>query len=325
MLYILGIGAAAPQTTITNDLLKELNPTLGGLPSDFISERRSIVDLQLLKTNKGASSKDALLGAQIAPTDLSFEAAKAALERTGVAPESLGVVIGECSTPIQTCPSEGQRVAGKFGLKTPSYDILGGSGSFIVHLDTLRRWREERVPEYVLALTCHTPTHAIDYADSTAGYYLGDGAAAYVLSTKHASGLKVIDSDYSVDAKSHNLAYIEAQGHVRIQQNYVQEFVLPNVQKALARLKDVYGSHFKSSYFIGPQFDGSVASQCAVEAGFSPSKILTMRGRNGDCLGATTPMILSDAWNQVEPGSMIFIAQSGFGHTSGYAVLERAA
>lgn len=323
MLYILGIGAAAPQTTITNELLHELNPKLHTFSGGPINERRSIVDLDILRAQKGGSSKETLLNAKCSPTELGAEAARNALAASGITAESLGLVVGDCSTPVQTCPSEGQRVAGKLGVKVPSYDILGSTGAFLIHLDTIRRWKEEKISEYILGLTCHTPTHAIDYANSTAGYFFGDGAAAYVFSVKHKAGYRVIDSDYTIDAKASSLALIEAQGHLRFPESFISDHMLPSVERSLAHLKDVYGSQFSKSYFIGPQLDKRLSTDLAIGAGFSSDKILTNNGKNGDCLGASAPTILAETWNTVKPGSMVFIVQSGIGLDGGFAVLER--
>lgn len=325
MLYVLGLGAATPETVIDNSLLKELNPNFDAARFETesgILARRSGMPREYLLNSKGKTPGDALAACIKTPTDLSLESAMKALEVAKIQKEQIGLLIGDCATPVQTCPSEGQRLGSKLGIKVPAYDIIASAGAFIVHLATFARWKAERCPDYVIGVTSGVVTHTIDYSKGVAGSIFGDGAASYVLSTKHTGKLKLIDCGFTTEAHHSRDLRIESYGHLHIPDSYVSEFVRPHVKETIAKLKEKYGSSFADGKFIGAQCDPVESARAAIAAGFSEKNILSNGDRCGDMLGASVPSIVAECWDLFNKGEKLFVVQSGLGIASGFLVFE---
>ncbi len=325
MLYVLGLGVETPETVIDNSLLKKLNPSLDValLESDIgIRSRRSALPLEIIQNAGNVTPAEAFKAVTKTPSVMAHTSALRALECAGIQKEQIGLLIGDCATPTETCPSEGQRLGCSLGLKVPAYDIIAASGAFIVHLATLGRWNEDRCPEYVLGTTSGTITHTIDYTKGITGALFGDGAASYVLSTKHTGKLRVVETGFKVEAHHSRDLKVETYGHTRIPESYVSEFVRPHVAATITTLKKKYGSDFATSRFIGAQSDVLGSARAAIAAGFSEQSILSNGGTCGDMLGASIPAVLADSWSTLKKGEKIFVVQSGFGIASGHIVFE---
>ncbi|NMC61905.1 MAG: hypothetical protein GYA55_01915, partial [SAR324 cluster bacterium] len=136
MLNIIGIGSAYPDTVIHNeDLLK----TRGAhdftqlFPGAKIKARRSSLPLSYIEETGNTNTFAAQEVALISPTALGVKAAKDALESSGLQVGQLGLILGDTSTPIQTTPGEGQRIAGGLGIKGIAYDLVAASCSLSAH------------------------------------------------------------------------------------------------------------------------------------------------------------------------------------------------
>lgn len=325
VLYVLGVGAAAPDTVIDSDLLKRLNPSLdiGAVEGDLgIKTRRSALPRSYLEGSAPHAPREAFKANVKTPTDLAYEAARAALDAAGIASEQLGLIVGDCPTPVETCPSEGQRLGSRLGIKVPAYDLIAAGGAFVAHLATMSRWKEDRCPEFMLGMTSAVVTHAIDYSQGIAGALFGDGAAAYLVSARHRGKLKLIDGAFTAEPRHSRDVRIERYGSLRIPASYVAEFVRPQIRATLASLKDRYGALFGTAKFIGAQCDPAGSARSAIEAGFAEANLLDVGSTHGDMLGAGAPAVIAQAWNTLRKGERLFVVQSGLGIASGFLVFE---
>lgn len=320
-MYILGIGEAFPETRITNDLLVELQPSLRNnsiFQQCGITERRSVLSPKYIQSGDFSPS-EAEKHSLESPTDLAYRAAKIAIARAGIEPSQIGLVIGDCSTPVQITPSEGQRLAARFDLKIPAYDISSAQGAFIVHLDTLGSWKEERFPEYILCITTHTPTQCINYKEGIGGVLLGDGAAAYIVSMQVKGKLKYIQSQFSTNTSFTKKAFVDLYDFAYVDGNFINEVVRPGFSQAIESQSQSLKS---SGYFIGPQSDIAFVHERATQLGFSAQNIFTPGISYGEILGGSAPSAISLQWGSLKKGEFIYAFQAGMGLSSGSVTLQ---
>jgi len=194
VLNIIGIGTAVGQTALGEADFKQLeisgSDSLGA--NAFV---RSGLGRDYLAKTKNSEVNSVINENNQSPTDLGLAAALAAIADAGITTEQIGLVIGDCGTPWQTCPAEGQRVADRLGVKVPAYDLAGG-GIISQQIASLSRWRKDRVAEYALLVTTAVPTSRINFV--TGGperFHFGDAASACVVSTKHNGKLAVLDAE----------------------------------------------------------------------------------------------------------------------------------
>ena len=209
-MYLLGVGSAFPSNTLSDGMLHDLGTSCSVSEQQIIErvgvrERTVSLPIEFVRSSHGADIVEARKASIISPTALGAEAASRALGRAGISIEQIGLIIADCATPYQTCPSEAQRVAGSFGVKVPSYDLTLGSAAIPMVLNILDSWRDERVPEYVLFVSTNTPSLHVRYGvDNLSARIFGDAACALVLSRKHQGQWRVESTDrfVRVDASS---------------------------------------------------------------------------------------------------------------------------
>lgn len=187
MLQILGVGAAFPDGALSEkDILAVTNessrPQISGLDSPAkIFSSLPIGSIKQAAANPKAAREIALHS----PSQLGVAAVKSALADAGIASESIGLFLGDTGTPYETCPAEAQRIACAFGLKTQAYDIVTGAGVLPLYLSTLKKWKKERLPDYIVCVTSNTFTHYVNYLPGRIEpYILSDGSAAMVVSPR---------------------------------------------------------------------------------------------------------------------------------------------
>jgi len=320
VLHLLGAGSAYPKNIVDNPLLRDLGFNLAGL-SAGVSQRHTCLSIDYLKQTKNVDpwlGKDALTES---PSDLTLRAARTALDRAGIKPEELGLIIGETSAPLQTTPSEAQRVGNFLGVKIPAYDVASFSSALLFHLNVLSSWKKELLPKYVLCVSCNTVTQKINYSTGLEGYYLGDSAAALVVGNAVEGKLVLSDSWYKTSILDYDLLAIEAYGSVKLSADFIPVLtgrMKEDLKLALSKSELKRGS-FK---FIGNQLDSESLNKICEEFGIAPDCNLKNLESCGYGLGSSSLSVLADNWDKLGSGEKLVIAEAGaaFGH--GFAVLE---
>lgn len=324
MLYLLGAGAAYPATSITNDFLEEVG---SGVRAAWIDEnvgirqRSSVMSLDYIRTSGNLDVVASAAAIQTSTTELGYRAALAAIERAGIKPEEIGLVIGESSTPIETTPSEGQRVANRLGLRCPAYDVFGSSGSFVLQLDTLMSWRPESLPEYILCVSANSPTTHVNYRQGNERIYFGDAGAAVVLSPRKEGRLRINDTFFACNPGLGDILCIENFGHAEMREDLLSEFIEPKTDEMLGRA--IEGNKLKSSAvkFIGTQLSVPMLDAIGQRHGIMPVHQMRNVAERGYSFGSSAVSVLADSWDEIRSGDTIVVALSGAGFCFGFAHL----
>ena len=325
MLNIIGAGCAYPETVIDNQLLGELNPahkTAGVLERAGIETRRSILPLAYIRETGNGDSWQASKVALESPTDLAVRAARQAIERAGIAAEELGLVIGDCATAFQSAPSEGQRVAGRLGLKIPAYDVFSGQGPVCQHLDMLSSWKEEVLPDYILCISSNCPTYRLNYRRGLEGVYLGDAAAALVVSIKHRGKLAVCGSFFGTDVKLQDVFQLDrfADGAVKIDE--FRKIISARSAQMFNALMEKHHLTPGAYRFIGTQFDYGLLEEERIQHGIEPQQCWSNVRACGYTLGSSAASVLADQWAAVQPDQTVAVTHISPGIGFGYLLLR---
>jgi 3-oxoacyl-[acyl-carrier-protein] synthase III len=323
-LYINSLGASFGQFEISNSLV-----TQAGLHVDlstYIQSRRT----NLFNPQAGEitisewfkkSSKDKLMAFPSATTEMGQLAVENALFNAEIAADKLGLVVGDSATVYEVTPSEGQRITGKLGLKIPCYDLTSGAGAFIVHIDSMRKWKLDKFPEYACCVSANSASHLIG-DDNPISLNFSDAASAVILSMEHVGKFEVIDSGILLRSSLVNSVQIEKFGNLKINPALYSELVKKGTAESLEVLTGKYSSNFKNSYFVGSQMFFEETSQIAKQSGFDSSKCLSLGSNLGDSIGSNPAAIISQNINLMKKDDLIFVVQSGIGFTGGYVVLK---
>ena len=282
---------------------------------------RSTLPLSYLVETGNSDPRAARTAALASPTELAHRAALQALTQVGISAEQLGLVIGDCCTPYQVTPAEGQRLADKFGIKVPSYDIFTTTGPIPGHLDVLASWDESRVPEYALLFSTNTPTQRVNFRNGAEALFLGDGAGALVVSTQHKGKLAIRDVGSFHNSRASGVMSFSTFEHASIPT--AAEAVVYEIALEMGR-KAISANHLDASKikFIGPEFTLSSGAKLVHELGVSPQNHWSLLAEVGNALGASPVLNLAAHWQQIQKGDLLVCVQVGVGVSYGYAVFE---
>ncbi len=321
MLNILGIGHAFPETKIDNGVLTEMDPRFS--PSGLgVLERRTSVSLALLKETKNSDVWRSHIEASIKPTDLTHQASLTALHRAGLEPHQLGLIIGDTSTPFQTTPAEAQKLGKRLDLKVTAYDITASTTAMVLHAHTIRAWKKERVPEYVLSISGNTPTQSIDYTSGLARELFGDGAAAVIYSTQRPGKLTVTGSYYSTAARENSRLTIAKYGHIHLDPDFVSGFIIPKIRELIARVQSAERLNRERLWVVAPQYSPAVDQSVASALDLPAQRIWANVTRYGNHLGSSEFSCLSEHWESLTPGDDILLLSAGVAGATGYLLLH---
>lgn len=332
VVYILGAGAAFPELELTTSRCHELglfpgqqNPAVFGLINEFgVCASRCSLPFEYLKDTKNQDVIAGRAAALTSPTKLGVLAAEVACERAGITPSQVGMILGDSATPYQTCPSEAQRIGGGLGLKVPAYDIVAGPAFLPIVFSTISKWKAERLPEYILAVSANTPSQQIDYTyDKASASLFGDGASALILSSKHIGKLRVESAVTAHAGKSYtSLAAIDR--HVLL-----NEFKLPLVSVVADAIYKIVSDVIESEkisrekvLLLGPEFMPQATMLAAERLSLLQKQIISTSSTHGYSIGSAQGAALAQRWISISQGQVIIGCHFGDGNINGYFVLQ---
>ena len=324
-LRVLGAGFSYPDTVIDNRLLVELNAACAASPlfaQSGIAARRSSLPIEYLR---GSGNDDVSLAPDAAlesPSQMGARAARMALERAGIAVESVGLLLADCVTPWETCPSEAARIGNLLGFKGPAYDLTGSGAAFPFVIDLLARWKDERVPDYVLFVSTNALTQRVRYRLGTAGVFFGDGSGAMVISTRRRSERL----DLKVEKAFFEMGRVRGVSLGIFGDLAVDAGLL--LQAAAARARSAFEACFSGnapagiSYLVGSQIGRDLLKGLGRERGVPESNCWSSVEQAGCCMGASAICGLAERWESLRAGDRLAVIDAGAGAGSGFAWLR---
>jgi len=325
VLHILGMGESHPTTSIDNQFLEALDV---GTNAQWIEEKIGILErvttlpIDYIKTTRNQDPRMAREVASATPTDLGVTAAERALRRAGISVADVGMLIVNCCSPQQTLPGEAIRIAERLGISAPAFDVYTACPAFALHIDFLRNYREEVLPEFVLCISTATLTHHVNYNDRSDGAIWGDGAAAWVVSPRHKGKLEVLDSVYTADPTRCAAVVVDSYRFFHQDGRAVRDFSVRQTVRLVKAIEDQYPIDWNKDIFIGHQANRTMLEQITNNREIPASNHWHNVTYLGNQAGAGAPASLSMHWDKIVPGQHIVVAVVGAGLSWGSIVLR---
>jgi 3-oxoacyl-[acyl-carrier-protein] synthase III len=325
LLHILGMGVCHPTTSIDNHFLEALDV---GTNAKWIEEKIGILErvttlsAEYIKTTRNQDPRMAREVASMNVTDLGVAAAKEALMNTGITAQDVGMVIVNSCSPRETIPGEAVRIAEQLDCPGLAFDVYTACPAFALHVDFLRQYQEEALPEFVLCISTATMTHHVDYNDRSDGAIWGDGAAAWVMSTKNTGRLQVIDSTYTADPTRCAAVVVDSYQFFHQDGRAVRDFSVRQTVRLVKALQEKYEIDWNRDVFIGHQANKTMLDQITNNRGVPPHNHWHNVTYLGNQAGAGAPASLAMHWEKLEPGQNIVVAVVGAGLSWGSILLR---
>lgn len=321
---ITAVGAYVPEYVLTN---KELE-TMVDTNDEWITSRTGIKERHILKEEgKGTSF-------------LAINAARNLIEKSGLNPEEIDMVIVASATPDMPVAATATYVASEIGAKNAfSYDLQAACSSFLYGMSTAAAYVESGRYKKVLLIGADKMSSIIDYTDRTTCIIFGDGAGA-VLFEPNEEGLGLQDEFLRSDGIGREFLKIEAGGSimpatedtVRNKKHYVYQdgknvfkYAVSNMADVAARIMERNELSKEDVHWLVPhQANKRIIDATANRMGLESEKVMINIHKYGNTTSATLPLLLADYEKQLKKGDNLIFAAFGGGFTWGSIYLKWA-
>lgn len=317
---IKGTGSAVPKLRVTNDDLSKLMDT-----SD-----------EWIKSRTGIEARH--LAVDETTTSLSVEAAKKALNMSGVQAEELDMIIAATVTQDKFFPNLSCEVQSALGaVNAVAFDVSAACSGFLFAMNTARTFIEGGSCKNALILGAENLSKIMDWNDRSTCVLFGDGAGAAVLcgeETKPGIQSMVWGSDgaqgmvLNCSNRPVNNPYVKrdtALAYTEMNGQEVYKFAVRKVPDIIQKTADKAGfSLDEVDLFLLHQANLRIIESVAKRLHQPLEKFPTNLQEYGNISAASVPILLDNVNNHgmIKSGSKIIMAGFGAGLTWGAAALE---
>lgn len=321
---ITAVEGYVPDFVLSNEKLEKLVSTT----SEWIETRTGIKERRILK------------GEGLGTSDMCVPAIQRLLEKKGISPLEIDMVIVATVTPDYIFPSTSNVVCDKIGATNAwGYDLAAACSGFLFALTTGSQFIETGKCKKVLVVGADKMSSILDYTDRTTCIIFGDGAGV-VLLEPNTEGYGIIDSLLKVDGSGRKYLHQKAGGSVKppthetidAREHYVFQDGQPVFKRAVSGMADVSAEIVERNNlkpediaWLAPhQANKRIIDATAERLGLSPEKVMLNIQKYGNTTAGTIPLCLWDYEKQLKKGDNIILATFGAGFTWGAIYLKWA-
>ncbi len=321
---ITAVGAYVPDFVLSNQVLETMIDT----NDEWITTRTGIKERRILKEKgKGTSY-------------LAIKAAQNLIEKTGLDPTTIDMIILATATPDMPVASTGVYVASQIGaINAFAYDLQAACSSFLYGMSTAAAYIESGRYKKILLIGADKMSSIIDYTDRATCIIFGDGAGA-ALFEPNTEGLGLQDEYLRSDGLGREYLKIDAGGSILPASATTVENGLHTVfqdgktvfKYAVSGMADVSEkimqrnnlTHNDINWLVAHQANKRIIDATAQRMELEESKVLMNIEKYGNTTSATLPLLLNDFEKQLKKGDNLIFASFGGGFTWGSIYLKWA-
>lgn len=327
---ILGTGHFLPPTVRTNRDLEKMVETT----DEWIIERTGIRERRIADPGMVTS-------------DMAAEAAKNAIERAGLKPKDIDMIIVGTVTPDMPMPATAVFVQQKIGAgHCPAFDISAACAGFLFGLTLADSLVRSGAVKHVLVIGVELLSRVIDWEDRTTCVLFGDGAGAVVIGpsngevTADGKPRGVLATRINTDGEMAPSLWIPGGGskhppsadvlatkmhkvHMRGQDIF--KVAIKNLYSASKAAVDQAGMTPDEVDWVCPhQANLRIIDQATTRLGVPKEKILVNLERVGNTSSASIPILLDESMRsgRVKEGQTVVMCALGAGISWGGAVVR---
>lgn len=313
---ITAVGHYLPEERLTNGDLEQMVET----SDEWIRTRTGIRERRILGDDGKATAF------------MATEAAQEALDKRGLAPEEVDVIVVATVTPDMFFPATACMVQDNLGASNAwGFDLSAACSGFIYALTTGAQFVETGRAETVLVIGADKMSSIVDYTDRTTCILFGDGAGAVVLEADEEAGLH--DSVHHMDGEHRDLLCMRGGGSlnppthatVDAHMHYLHQEGRQVFKFAVTRMADVCVEVMERNgldsedvdYLVPHQANQRIIDATAERMGLSSDQVMINIDRYGNTTAATIPLCLFDWEEELERGDELILTAFGGGLTWG--------
>jgi len=320
---IRSVGHYAPEKVLTNFDLERMVDT----SDEWIWTRTGIRERRIAAPEEATS-------------DLAERAARVALERAGLSPADLDLILVATATPDHLFPATACLVQAKLGIRGRAcYDMEAACPGFVYGLVQARGLLEV-MPDwrYALVIGAETISRILDWSDRNTCVLFGDGAGAAILEKserdaflsavlggdgflgdlliQEAGGSRLPASEETVRKKQHVVKMVGRE--------VFKHAVVAMQRASLEALEKAGLTPDELTWVVPHQANLRIIEATRERLGVPPEKVYVNLDRYGNTSAASIPIALSEmvAQRLLKPGDRVLMVAFGAGFTWGAVVVE---
>jgi 3-oxoacyl-[acyl-carrier-protein] synthase-3 len=317
---VIGTGAYLPERVVSNDELARTVDTSDA----WIVERTGIRQRHIAADGELTS-------------DLATAAARAALARAGLRPESIDLILVATSTPDHTFPACAAAVQRKLGAaRAAAFDLQAVCSGFIYALAVADKFLVTGQAKTALVVGSETFSRLLDWQDRTTCVLFGDGAGAVVLRAEEGTGTAfdrgVLATHLGSDGRHYDDLYVDGgpsstgtTGHLRMNGREVFRHAIQTLTAASQRVLDAAGLTVDDVDWLVPhQANLRILDAVAKRLGIGAERVLITVDRHANTSAASIPLALAEAAaaGRLQADQLLVMNAMGGGFTWGSALVR---
>jgi len=277
----------------------------------------------------------------VATSDLATEASRVAIERAGLTPDDIGVIVVGTVTPDMMFPSTACLLQHKIGAHHAwGFDLSAACSAFTYALTTASQFVATGAHDHALVVGADVMSSILDYQDRSTCVLFGDGAGAAIVSAAREGEGAILDFEHEVDGSGGQALRMPAGGSLRppsletVEQREhcvkqdgqaVFRFAVRKTEEISRRILERNGLRPSDlDLFVSHQANRRIIQAAGERLELDAEKIVINIDRFGNTTAATIPLALNDAVSsgRLKKDSLVLLASVGAGFTVG-SVLVR--
>ncbi|MEH6758268.1 MAG: beta-ketoacyl-ACP synthase III [Parasphingorhabdus sp.] len=312
---IKGTGSALPRTKVSNaELAKKVDTT-----DEWIVERTGIKFRHIAQDDETTSS-------------LATEAARNALEASGMSAKDIDLIVLATATPDQTFPATATIVQDNLGCNgCVAFDVAAVCSGFLYALSVAESMIRAGSAQNAIVIGAETFSRILDWEDRGTCVLFGDGAGAVILSGEE-STKGVLATRLHADGAHNQLLYVDGGagttgtvGKLRMRGREVFRHAVVNLSSVLKEALDASGENIEDVDWVVPhQANARILDATARKLKLSPDKVIKTVDQHANTSAASVPLALDTAVRdgRVKPGDLLVLEAMGGGFTWGASVIR---
>ncbi len=323
MIYgrVTGWGKYVPDKVVTNVDLEQLVDT----SDEWIVTRTGIRERHIAPDGETTAS-------------MSVKAARAAMEKAGIIPADLDLIIVATSSPDYFLPPVSSMIQDQLGAHCGAFTLVAGCTGFMYGLVTAQQFIVSSAYRMILIIGAEIISRSVDWTDRNTCVLFGDGAGAVVMqASNEPSGVLAFELGSDGEGAEHlkiNMGVANPPSHTVIENK--QQFIRMNgrevfkfATRTLARsVAEVIGRAGLSiediDLLIPHQANERIIEVAAKQLGISMDKVFVNIAKYGNTSAASIPIALCEAMEEgrCAEGDKIVMVGFGAGLTWASAVVQ---
>ena len=315
---ITSVAAYVPPHKLTNAMLEQMVDT----SDEWIVSRTGIHERRILKEKNLATS------------DMGAEAVNQLIEKRGIDPKEIDLLICATVTPDMPFPATANLITDKCGLTNAfGYDLGAACSGFLFALETGRRFIESGAYKKVIIVGADTMSSIINYSDRNTCIIFGDGAGAVLLEPSEDPNIGIHDSILKSDGSGVKYLHQKAGGSLNpasketVEQNlhcvyqegkHVFKFAVSGMAGAC---EDILEKNELSAndidWLVPHQANLRIIEAARQRMNLAPEKVMLNLHKYGNTTAGTLPLCLAEWEDQLKKGDKLILTTFGGGFTWG--------